>query len=223
MTGGGRDEGVRSAPIARNWPACGSNSKTWPVSILNTQPAKRSEPFVEAVGDERELAEVLELDEHVLLDRRGEALVVAEVRVTLAHDRADALGLIDPPLHEREVLDALRIEQRAHRAAERVAADDDVLHAEHLDRVLDGRRRASGQRRVGDDVADVAHQKEVPGLRVRDQVRHDARVAARDEERLGVLSLRELREELFVGREVLGLKRVDAKGEFLHVGLGMLS
>ncbi len=94
------------------------------------------------------------------------------MRITFFDDRVDARNLIDPAFHERKVLDGFRIEQRLHRAALRVSADDDVLHAEHAHGELDCGCRRARQVRMRHDVADVLHAEHVAGLRVRDQMRN---------------------------------------------------
>jgi hypothetical protein len=74
--------------------------------------------------------------------------------------------------------------ERLHGAAVAVPAQNDLADAERSDGELDGCLGGIGQRRVGvgDDVADRPRDEQVAGAGAREQVRHDATVAAGDEQ-----------------------------------------
>ena len=111
-------------------------------------------------------------------------------------------------------------EQRRHRAALRMAADDDVAHAQRLDGKLDGGGGGIGAaRRIRgrDDVADVFHDEEVARLALRDEFRQHARIRAGDEQRVRVLPfLRQLAKKFPVIAELVPLKLVNACDELFH-------
>ena len=120
----------------------------------------------------------------------------------------------------RQVRDAFGMENRIDPAAARVPAYDDVADLEHKGGVFDRCGHASENSVIDrrHDVSDIAHDEELAGSGVRDEVRHDARIAARDEERFGTLpGDRELLEERAVRREVVCLKMVNSRFELLHV------
>src|SRR5262245_51443655 len=97
--------------------------------------------------------------------------------------------------------EAFGMKDRFDGATVRVAANDDVADLEQLDGIFDCRRDAPENAAVDrrDDVADVAYDEKLARRRVRDEVRHDARIAAGDEECLRPLSVfGELLEELAV-------------------------
>ena len=102
------------------------------------------------------------------------------------------------------------VDEGGHGAALRVAADDDVAHAELVDGELDGGGGGIGVARdVGgwDDVADVFHDEEVARLALGDQFREDAGIGAGDEERVWVLFLaRKSMEERAVTPELVLLE-----------------
>ena len=79
------------------------------------------------------------------------------------------------------------VECRAHAAAAVVAADDDLLHAEDIDGVLEHRQAVEVG--VHDDVRDVAVDEQLARSQPDDLVRRDAAVGAADPEVLGRLML----------------------------------
>src|SRR5262249_2311909 len=99
-----------------------------------------------------------------------------------------------------------------------VAADDDVPHLEHADRVLDRRRLAAGGRAVrGDDVAGVAEDEQVARLGLGDEVGVDARVGAGDEQGEGVPLLTAQRlERRALLAERGGLEPADTLNDLAH-------
>ena len=99
-----------------------------------------------------------------------------------------------------------------------MAADDDVAHAERGDGIFDGRRHAAVHRRERrDDVAGVAADEEVAGLRLEDMLGHHARIRAGDHQRLGLLPLAGETGEQFaaVGENDL-LEAEYATDQFVH-------
>src|SRR5579864_2450153 len=115
--------------------------------------------------------------------------------------------------------DAAWVEDRLDGAAVRVTAHDDVAHSEDLHSVFDGRRDAphDSPGHGWDDVAHVTNDEELARRGGRDEVRHDARVAAGDKKGFGALpALRQPFEESPVRCEEVRLKMVDAGFELLH-------
>ena len=94
--------------------------------------------------------------------------------------------VMEPIGDVRHVLQRLGVEQALDRAATRVSADDNIRHLKRDDRELDRRGYATDDAIVlRHDIARVAKDKQLPRLRVHEQERVDARIAARDDERLG--------------------------------------
>ncbi len=97
------------------------------------------------------------LEADVLLDQAFEPLFRGDVaRRLLDHERGGARE-IEPGPHMREIAEAVEIHRALHRAAARMAADDDVRHVKGPDRVFD--RSGHRPRRVGmgrHDIAGVA-------------------------------------------------------------------
>ena len=94
------------------------------------------------------------------------------------------------------------VERRAHAAAAVVAADDHVLHAEDVDRVL--QHRQAVEVGVHHDVRDVAVDEDLARREPDDLVRRYPAVGAADPEVLGRLALREPGEEVGVAGHHLG-------------------
>ena len=98
-------------------------------------------------------------------------------------------------------------EQRRHRAALRMAADDDVADAQ----IFDGEFNRGGggigvARRAGgrNDVADIFDDEQIARLALRDEFRQHARIRAGDEQRVRVLALlRQFAEKLAVIAELV--------------------
>jgi len=111
-------------------------------------------------------------------------------------------------------------EQRRHRAALRMAADDDVAHAQRLDGELDrggGGIGAARRARGRNDVADVFHDEQITRLALRDEFRQHARIRAGDEQRVRILSLlRQLAEQFAVIAKLVPLKLMHAGDELFH-------
>jgi hypothetical protein len=103
-------------------------------------------------------AKVFQLHQHVFLNGGGELrLGIGDVAVVFLDDPRSRLGMAEPAANRGKLGHLARFEQRSHGAAVRVAADNDVLHAEHGNRVLDGRCLAAAAVGVGgNDVAGVA-------------------------------------------------------------------
>ena len=92
-----------------------------------------------------------------------------------------------------------------------MAADDDVLDSQTGHGELDGRPFAAVGRSVGGhDVARVADDEQIAGVRLRDQVGVDARVGTCDEQRFGVLAVCQPLEQLALRAEEAGLEMVNA-------------
>lgn len=170
-------------------------------------------------GHELERTQVLELDQHVLLNRGGYPPFDVKVTIALVDELGDSRRFGEPAGDERQPRHPLRVENRLDRPAVRVAADDDVAHVQHLDGVFDRRRytaqHASVERR--DDVAHVSHDEELTGRGRRDEIGNDARVTARDEERLRALSrLGQLLEKTAIRGEIVRPEVVNPCRELLH-------
>src|SRR5690606_19875098 len=66
--------------------------------------------------------------------------------------------------------------------------------------------------------ADVAHDEQLARAGTGEQVGHEARIGAADEQRLGVLTLRhQILEALLVAREVVGVEVAQARQQFIAV------
>ncbi len=144
-------------------------------------------------------AQVVELREHVLLDQRVDPGLLVQLRMVLADHDLGARGIVEPALDGRQALQLLGMQQRLHRAAVRMAADDDVLHVEGGDRVFDRRGDATIDVAVRRrDVAGVAADEQVARLGLNDQVGHDTRIRAGDQQRFRLLPRRERAKEVAV-------------------------
>ena len=109
------------------------------------------------------------------------------------------------------------MQQPVNRAAAGMAADDDVRHLQPDDGELDRRRHAAHEAVVlRHEVARVAEHEQLARLGLREQERIDARIAARDDERLGRLAGRELLEQLAILRIDVALKRANAGDDVVH-------
>src|SRR4051794_6056667 len=130
------------------------------------------------LADDGRVADVDHLGEHVQLAEAAVPLGLIRQRVELRAVRVtDVLHVPQPVVDEAHPVVAQRAEDAA---AAVMAADDDVLHAQHLDRELD--RGEAVQVRVYDDVRHVAMDEHLPRQEVDDLVRRDAAVGAADPE-----------------------------------------
>ena len=165
----------------------------------------------------RDGAEVLKLHEHVGVDRLLHFIRAAEA-AGVREDFEHRFGVVIQPIgHVGHVLQRVGVQQAVDGAAFGVAADDDVRHAQADNGELDRGRHAADQAIVlRHKVAGVAEDKQLAGLGVREQKRVHARVAARDNERLGRLAGRELLEQFSIVRKNLALKRAYAGNDVLH-------
>ena len=98
-----------------------------------------------------------------------------------------------------------------------MTADDNVLDAKCCHSELDSRRLPAVGRTVRrHDAASVAKDEQVARLRAGQQVRVNAGVRAGDEQRVGVLPLRQRLKQPLQRTEVLILELVNALNQFLH-------
>src|SRR5690554_3129344 len=138
---------------------------------------------------------------HVELDQTSVALVLVFDGVELdAVEAVDVANLTEPAVEHAQVSGL----HRGHDAsATVVAADDDVIHFEVIDGVVDG----GGDVQIGvrDQVCDVARHKDLPGLHAHDCGGGDAAVGAADEEEVRVL----LAGQLFKEGGIFGVTLFD--------------
>ena len=107
--------------------------------------------------------------------------------------------------------------QRLHRTAVRMTADHDVLHLEHLHRVLDRRYYTAHVLRIRrHDVADIAVHEQLARLGGKHEFRHHARVSASDEHSAGALPRRQLAEHLALGGENFIAELFETFDQTLH-------
>ena len=166
-------------------------------------------------------AQVVELRHHVLFGQHGQGLLVVAAVAVLCHHAARYLGMTQPGFHRGHGFQRGRVEHRFHRAAVGVAANDDVLHAQGHHRVFDGGGDAAHHLPVGrHHVTDVAVDEQVAGRALGDQLRHHARVGAGDEHGAWVLGGGELLEQLFLLREDLVAKALEAIDDAVQRLLG---
>src|SRR5262245_14198499 len=103
------------------------------------------------------------------------------------------------------------MQQALHGAAMRVAAKDDVLHAKARDGEFTSHLLAAPGRTVRrDDVAGVTKDEQLAGLGLGEEVRVDTRVGTGDEQRIGLLTVRQPLEQLALRTEKVGLEVVNA-------------
>jgi hypothetical protein len=170
-----------------------------------------------AGGDGRQRLQVLDLHEHVFLDRGHQEFVGREVAVVLANDLPRRLAMRQPALHRWHLGDDWRIEQGLDRPAVGVAADDNVLYAQPGDGKLDGGRLARRRRAVRrDDVARVSQNKQIAGERMGEQIGIDTRVGTGDEQRLRLLAVDQFLIQVVKLAKVFVLKLVDALDQIPH-------
>ena len=124
------------------------------------------------------------------LARRGVADRVQLRRVVLVH----ILHVAQPVVGEAHLV---AVQRRVHAAAAVVAADDDVAHAQQVDREL--QHRQAVQVGVHDEVGDVAVHEHFARREAGDLVGRHPAVRAADPEELGRLLVREAAEEFRVG------------------------
>ena len=103
---------------------------------------------------------------------------------------AHVLHVTQPVVDEAQ---PVAVQRRAHAAAAVVAAHDDVLHAQHVDRVL--QHREAVEIGVHDQVGDVAMHEQLAGQQPDDLVGRHAAVGAADPQELGRLLRAQPREE----------------------------
>ena len=111
----------------------------------------------------------------------------------------------------------IRIHEGANDAAVGVSAYDEMADAQHLNRVFDGGRDAArGLSGARNDIAGVAADEEVAGLRLQNEIGHDSRVSAGDEENIGRLAVGEQMELVTANGEGLGQKSFVSLDQLLH-------
>ena len=148
--------------------------------------------------DHRGVGQVVDLLNDVELDHPAEHLLAGEALQLRLVKAVDVLDVKQPLVgdHHPRVLPA---QCGLDAAASVVAADDDVVHLQHRDRVLEN---AEAVEVGGDDlVGDVAVDEDLAGLRVDDRLCRHAAVGASDPEELGVLFLGEIVEILGIVAE----------------------
>ncbi|MCY1177218.1 hypothetical protein D9M73_175180 [compost metagenome] len=124
--------------------------------------------------------------------------------------------MTQPGFDRGHFFQALGVEHRAHGTAIRMPADDDVVHAQRQDGVLN----CSGNPTVhlpirGYHITHVTGHEQIAGGAVGDQFRHDARVGTGDEHRTWTLGRRQLLEQFFLLGENLVMKMQKAVNDVL--------
>ena len=125
--------------------------------------------------------------------------------------------MLQPRIHRRHVVMLLAAQYGLHRAAIRVSAHDDVLDPQRQHRVLDRGRDAARRLSIGrHDVACVAADKQVAGIRLEDHIRHNTRVRAGQKECLGLLPHCEMVEQAGMFWKYFGAKARVSFKKTLH-------
>jgi hypothetical protein len=110
-------------------------------------------------------AEVVQLNQDILLDCGGHQIVSGHVGVLLFDDPLRGRSMSQPLCHRRHLFQFVRVQQSRHRAALRVATDDDVLDAESLHGELDRGRFAAIRCTVRrNDVTGVSERTDRPAV-----------------------------------------------------------
>jgi hypothetical protein len=126
---------------------------------------------------------------------------IGAVAVVLHHGFSH-FYVMQPGFYRRHFFQAGRVEHRAHRAAIRMPANDDVLHAQGQHRVLDGGGNTTVHLAVRrNNVAHVTGHKQIARCALGDQFRHDARIGAGNKHRPRALRRGELFERRLLVQE----------------------
>jgi hypothetical protein len=126
----------------------------------------------EALGHEWNLAETLELKEHILLCGCSQPCLAVELGISRLDDLFDAPRLIEPEPNVLELRQTLRLEDGLHRATAGMPTQDHVTYLEELDRILNGGHDAAGVRRAvtRHHVADITDDEQLPGRSAGDEL-----------------------------------------------------
>ncbi|OMP13543.1 hypothetical protein COLO4_01457 [Corchorus olitorius] len=168
-------------------------------------------------------AQVVKLGDDVLAGQDLHALVLGAALAVVLDHGAGHFGVAQPGLDRRHLLQRLRVEYRTHRTAIGVTADDDVVHAQGHDRVLDRRRDAAVHLPVGrNHVAHVAGHEQVAGRTLGNQFGNDPRVGAGNEHGTRLLRRGQFLEQLFLFREDFVMETQKAINDMFQSAIGSL-
>ncbi len=158
------------------------------------------DPAVDAQGACRQArchhrlrAQMVQLRDHVLFGHAVQRIRALWIVPVMRGDMTRRIGVLEPRCHGGHVFQRLRLEHGLHRATVGMPADHDVPHAQHSDGVFDRRHHAADVLRVRrHHIADIAIDEQFAWLCGEDQLRHDARICAGDEQRMRALAARQL-------------------------------
>ncbi len=177
---------------------------------------QREAPFLEREPHGRMRLQVGQLRDDVLAHHRVDPFALAAMRARLVHDPC-RIGIAQPVANGRHVVHALAGRNRGHRTAIGMPADHDVRHAQRGDRIFDRRRHAARLRAVRrHDVARVADHEQVARLALRDELRHEPAIRARDEQRPRILAACEIAKQRGARRIGVALELQEAFDDVLH-------
>ncbi|SPO56150.1 protein of unknown function [Pseudomonas sp. JV551A1] len=127
------------------------------------------------------------------------------------------VGVPQPTGHGGHVIQALACGNGGHRTTVGVAADHDVCNVKSSDRVFDRGRNATWLWPIRrHDIAGVADDKQIAGLALGDQFRHQSAVRAGDEERLWRLLIGQILEQFDPLRKGVLLKLQKSVDDRFH-------
>lgn len=165
-------------------------------------------------------ADVVQLGDDILAHHAVNALFFCRVVAGLI-DHAGGIGMAQPVLDCRHVIQTGAGSDCRHRAAVGMAANHDVRHLQLGHCILYRGADAAG---LGaerwHDVAGVANDEQITGFALRDELRHHPAVGAGDEQRLRRLAGRQRLEQFFVGWVDFLLKAQKTIDDVVHIGVG---
>src|SRR3569833_856430 len=163
-------------------------------------------------------AQMRELADDVLERQNSYALDVIDIGITIAHHALRGMRVAQPRCHVWHLVECAWSQQRLHCSAARVAAHDDVRDTEPEHGLLDrGRHAAVGLCERRNDISSVTRDEQIARLRLQDELRHDARIRARDHQCLRTLAVgREPTVQVGVTGENVLLELEDAADDFVH-------
>src|SRR5262249_45307705 len=113
----------------------------------------------------RKRPEILQLDEHILLNGSGQQSLAVQMAVVRLDNAPSALGIGQPGRQGGQRREFLRMEQPSHCPAMGVSADDDVFHTQRRDGEFNSCRLPAARGTVGwDNVPGVAKDEQVARL-----------------------------------------------------------
>lgn len=162
-------------------------------------------------------AKIVELGSDILLHRHDQTVFARKLCIVLDHLASRRFGLPDPLFDRRQIMDVFGMQHGLHHGAIGVAVDDNVGDFQHRHRILNSGRAAALHGAIGrHHVAGIPENKELPGIRLRQERGIDSRIGSGDEEGTRGLVLGEPGKERSLLSEHLGAKLQEAFDELFH-------